>query len=937
MAKKCPPGKYYCFTDKKCKKIPRGYRIGARGYLARDTKDDDNETKKNGNGNSNGNGNGGNGSGNGNGGSGGNGGGNGSGGVGESVVYETSNPRIPRKKGQPAKSKKHSDLYTDEDPKGTIHGLGFKNVAKAKASVSKIRNSSRSHAHKIQAAVAMEQRAREMGKTSEAAVYRKYINAMKKKTKKMNESLTIQNWNIDDIKFTEIESIDIIKTKKLKEAANPAQQAAIAIDMKKKGKKPKNMKESVGLITSAVTELEDGLMKLGAITYSSVDELMQGIAKRNNISPTLLHNQFKAKHLTIPDNWAIRKRMNKMKGIEEATMTPAQKRKDTMLKKKYDKSDMKKSMQKQYGEEEGKKVYFATIRKQAMEGVAAIPTAANIASKVIPAVSAGVGALGTVMQIKKNRGKDFRKQKFLKRQLKEPTQRTGGQNFDTKGLDTSRVDNKSIIPKKGQVMQDEYKYNVSEEGLRDWFGKSSGTTKSGRKVRGWVQVGGKYDGKPCARQPGQKSTPKCVSSSKRRSMSKSERDSAARRKRAADPNQPQKSGAAKPTNVSTDPKKKMKESFVNEAKDKKGKGSGTKDACYHKVKSRYSVWPSAYASGALVKCRKVGAANWGNKSKNEGFSPMQVAALESAGMVEIKEGQKCWKGYEKKGTKMMFGKRYNNCVKKKSTKEEVEYTNEGVMALMKKKEEKKKSKPSVSKYVSQRDAGKLAKKVMAKKDQEKVNFLEPEETNESKTRLVKNGHTYKVVLTWRGKTYMVQMFVPSVSRPTRQQIEKEVQKLYPDAKVLSFLPKDLEPGEPTVMMGEEKRDEYGDIVGGPKISEKEKKKNLAKNEKDEDHTTTTSEEYVAEDDMKGMSVKSGHKRPTEKGAGMTAKGVAAYRRRNPGSKLKTAVTGKVKKGSKDAKRRKSYCARSAGQMKKFPKAAKDPNSRLRQARRRWKC
>ena len=364
---------------------------------------------------------------------------------------------------------------------------------------------------------------------------------------------------------------------------------------------------------------------------------------------------------------------------------------------------------------------------------------------------------------------------------------------------------------------------------------------------------------------------------------------------------------------------------------------------------------------------------------------------------------------------------------------------------------------------------------MAKKDQEKVNFLEPEETNESKTRLVKNGHTYKVVLTWRGKTYMVQMFVPSVSRPTRQQVEKEVQKIYPDAKLMSFLPRDLEPGEPTVMMGEEKRDEYGDIVGGPKISKKEKKKNLAKNEKDEDHTTTTSEgysskpsnvkkkaklnaalkrledlkvkkkvkvnevyksgkevarrnsddikrfmqmgkdaprneklnkargegpaayrkakldsgtkagksnllkgmekvkrpigsgissgaaarvaggvgaglvaanalkrvfnkeEFVSEDDMKGMSVKSGHKRPTEKGAGMTAKGVAAYRRRNPGSKLKTAVTGKVKKGSKDAKRRKSYCARSAGQMKKFPKAAKDPNSRLRQARRRWKC
>ena len=57
-----------------------------------------------------------------------------------------------------------------------------------------------------------------------------------------------------------------------------------------------------------------------------------------------------------------------------------------------------------------------------------------------------------------------------------------------------------------------------------------------------------------------------------------------------------------------------------EAKDKKGKGSGKKDACYHKVKSRYDVWPSAYASGALVKCRKVGAKNWGNSSKKEDFS-----------------------------------------------------------------------------------------------------------------------------------------------------------------------------------------------------------------------------------------------------------------------------------------------------------------------------
>ena len=97
-------------------------------------------------------------------------------------------PRIPRKKGQPAKSDKHSDLYTDEDPRGTIHGLGFKDVKTAKASVKKIEGSDRTHAHKIQAAIAMEQRARVMGKTAEAAVYRKYIEKMKKKTKRMNEN-----------------------------------------------------------------------------------------------------------------------------------------------------------------------------------------------------------------------------------------------------------------------------------------------------------------------------------------------------------------------------------------------------------------------------------------------------------------------------------------------------------------------------------------------------------------------------------------------------------------------------------------------------------------------------------------------------------------------------------------------------------------------------
>lgn len=162
----------------------------------------------------------------------------------------------------------------------------------------------------------------------------------------------------------------------------------------------------------------------------------------------------------------------------------------------------------------------------------------------------------------------------------------------------------------------ESKNASGDDGLHDWFNKSK--SKGGKK--GWVQLGGPWAGKPCARQPGQKSTPKCGSSKIAKDLSAKEEESARRRKNRKDPNQPDKKNAAKPTYVNTKKKKMTESSFVDwqtwlEVKDKKGKGSGTKDACYHKVKARYDVWPSAYASGALVKCRKVGAKNWGNKSE----------------------------------------------------------------------------------------------------------------------------------------------------------------------------------------------------------------------------------------------------------------------------------------------------------------------------------
>ena len=88
--------------------------------------------------------------------------------------------------------------------------------------------------------------------------------------------------------------------------------------------------------------------------------------------------------------------------------------------------------------------------------------------------------------------------------------------------------------------------------------------------------------------------------------------------------------------------------------------------------------------------------------------------------------------------------------------------------------------------------------------------------------------------------------------------------------------------------------------------------------------------FLVKEDMSGMSVSSGHKRSVKQGAGMTKKGVAAYRRRNPGSKLSTAVTtppSKLKKGSKAANRRKSFCARSRSWTGERGKAA----------RRRWNC
>ena len=102
--------------------------------------------------------------------------------------------RTPRKKGQHKGSSKHSDLYTDENPKGTIHGLGFKDAATANKGVAIINKAKRTHAHKVQATLVMQQRAKvakerakdPKKKKALGAAYRLWtdkLNSLKKKTK----------------------------------------------------------------------------------------------------------------------------------------------------------------------------------------------------------------------------------------------------------------------------------------------------------------------------------------------------------------------------------------------------------------------------------------------------------------------------------------------------------------------------------------------------------------------------------------------------------------------------------------------------------------------------------------------------------------------------------------------------------------------------------
>jgi len=142
-----------------------------------------------------------------------------------------------------------------------------------------------------------------------------------------------------------------------------------------------------------------------------------------------------------------------------------------------------------------------------------------------------------------------------------------------------------------------YMSSKNEDGMNEEVELEEGSIHDWFKKEKWVRMDTKGNIKgQCAREPGE-GKPKCLPQAKAHALGKEGRAKAARRKRREDPN-PNRSGKA--INVRTEEVTQIDEK---------------KDACYHKVKSRYKVWPSAYASGALVKCRKAGAKNWGNKSE----------------------------------------------------------------------------------------------------------------------------------------------------------------------------------------------------------------------------------------------------------------------------------------------------------------------------------
>lgn len=393
--------------------------------------------------------------------------------------------------------------------------------------------------------------------------------------------------------------------------------------------------------------------------------------------------------------------------------------------------------------------------------------------------------------------------------------------------------------------------DITEEGLRDWY-----RSKSKDNKRGWVNV---VTGGTCASDEPGEGVPKCVSSEKRASMTPAQRRSAARRKKAADPGQQEKTGAARPTYVPTDKPKKMKEELdLQEVKDRPGKGSGTKDACYHKVKSRYSVWPSAYASGALVKCRKVGASNWGTKSEAMEMMRYCPKCQKDETRNECKYGAKYWDMFSVPSALTTNQLKYNIATVHPGNMPEG-YDHEYSMA-----------RSEISTIIS---AAKRLKKKIGKGEGSLEAWVQSKITKaadyiDTAADYVDSGEMSEAKKCWPGykKTGTQELFGKKYNRCV-------------------------------------KKEEFSNWRADFGLSE----------------------------DWQSANRK-------DRTDGMSRETVKKYRQENPGSKLQTAVTEKSPKG-KRAKRRANFCRRMRGMKDKLTsaKTARDPDSRINKALRRWNC
>ena len=541
---------------------------------------------------------------------------------------------------------------------------------------------------------------------------------------------------------------------------------------------------------------------------------------------------------------------------------------------------------------------------------------------------------------------------------------------------------------------------VNEGSLRKWFKGSK--SKDGKG--GWVNV---VTGGTCASDKPGEGTPKCVSSSKRASMSKKERLSAARRKKKADPNQQSKTGAAKPTYVATDKKKKkmneskdlkkiakeldgaskmhksqanrvkkhikdmhteekkprncgcgkdpcitygkkeMKkesiysdwknEELVLEVKDKKGKGSGKKDACYHKIKASAKVWPSAYASGRLVQCRKKGAANYGNKSEGVEYTQFQ---------------EKCWDGYKAYGMKKKGGKMVPNCKPVGSVKEET-VDNVSEEFYRKKYDIKDGGYKKTNKMTQSNKRGGDSKAQYRELEKDlakyKIKKLKTEEMgNISHTKSKKDGKT--IIKVNKNDELDAQAAMKNdpkyILGKTRVQPYEEGYSVNPAQKAAIAIAK-KEKKEGDIVRRKMKNEDWRSELG---YVEEAKKKTvrIKLNPSKEIGVKITdigpgNKQVVRKNTMdEAKSPAWQRKAGKSDSGGLNAKGVASYRAANPGSKLKTAVTtkpSKLKKGSKSANRRKSFCSRMKGMKKKLTsaKTARDPDSRINKSLRKWNC